>query len=62
MIGHDLDAIVDGVVPELQRRGAFRTEYEDGLFRERLGLPRPVSRYAPTAAKTRHDPGRQRLR
>jgi len=46
VIGQDLDAIVDGVVPELQRRNAFRTEYEDGLFRERLGLPRPISRYA----------------
>ena len=54
MIGHDLDAIVDQVVPELQRRGAFRTEYEDGLFRERLGLPRPVSRYATTAIE--HSP------
>ena len=52
MIGHDLDAIVDGVVPELQRRDAFRTDYDDGLFRERLGLPRPVSRYA-----TAGDPG-----
>ena len=46
MIGHDLDAIVDGVVPELQHRGLFRTEYGAGLFRERLGLPRPISRYA----------------
>jgi len=46
VIGHDLDAIVDGVVPELQQREEFRTHYEDGLFRERLGLPRPVSRYA----------------
>jgi alkanesulfonate monooxygenase SsuD/methylene tetrahydromethanopterin reductase-like flavin-dependent oxidoreductase (luciferase family) len=54
VIGHDLDAIVDQVVPELQRRGAFRTEYEDGLFRECLGLPRPVSRYATTAIE--HSP------
>ena len=49
VIGHDLDAIVDRVVPELQRRNAFRSEYEDGLFRERLGLGRPISRYATAA-------------
>ncbi len=49
VIGHDLDAVVERVVPELQRRGVFRTEYGDGLFRERLGLPRPVSRYATAA-------------
>jgi alkanesulfonate monooxygenase SsuD/methylene tetrahydromethanopterin reductase-like flavin-dependent oxidoreductase (luciferase family) len=30
------------VVPELQRRGLFRTEYEGETLRDRLGLPRPV--------------------
>jgi hypothetical protein len=34
------------VVPELQRRGLFRTEYEGRTLRENLGLKRPVSRYA----------------
>jgi len=34
------------VIPELQRRGLFRTEYEAMTLRENLGLPRPVSRYA----------------
>jgi len=29
------------VVPELQRRGLFRTEYEGKTFRENLGLQRP---------------------
>jgi FMN-dependent oxidoreductase (nitrilotriacetate monooxygenase family) len=29
------------VIPELQRRGLFRTEYEDGSLRDRLGLPMP---------------------
>ena len=53
MIGHDLDAIVDEVVPELQRRGAFRTDYEDGLFRERLGLP-DRSAATPTAGIQEH--------
>lgn len=42
----DLDAIVDGLVPELQRRGAFRTGYTETTLRERFGLPRPASRYA----------------
>lgn len=41
----DLDAIVDGLVPELQRRGIFRTEYESGTLRDRFGLERPASRY-----------------
>jgi alkanesulfonate monooxygenase SsuD/methylene tetrahydromethanopterin reductase-like flavin-dependent oxidoreductase (luciferase family) len=34
------------VVPELQRRGLFRTEYEAGTLRGNLGLPRPANRYA----------------
>ena len=33
------------VVPELQRRGLFRTEYEGRTLRENLGLPRPPSRW-----------------
>ena len=33
------------VIPELQRRGLFRTEYEGTTLREHLGLPRPPSRY-----------------
>ena len=46
VIGPDLDAIVDGLVPALQARGAFRTEYAERTLRPRLGLDRPVSRYA----------------
>jgi FMN-dependent oxidoreductase (nitrilotriacetate monooxygenase family) len=42
----DLPAIVDGLVPELQRRGVFRTSYEPGTLRERFGLGRPANRYA----------------
>jgi alkanesulfonate monooxygenase len=41
-----LDDFVDLVVPELQARGLFRTEYEGATLRENLGLPRPASRYA----------------
>jgi alkanesulfonate monooxygenase SsuD/methylene tetrahydromethanopterin reductase-like flavin-dependent oxidoreductase (luciferase family) len=45
VVAHDLDAIVDGVVPGLQKRGAFRTEYPPGSLRTRFGLPRPENRY-----------------
>jgi alkanesulfonate monooxygenase len=41
-----IDDFVELVVPELQRRGLFRTEYEGRTLRENLGLRRPVSRYA----------------
>ncbi|MGJ7603975.1 LLM class flavin-dependent oxidoreductase [Variovorax sp. LT1R20] len=40
-----LDAFVDKVVPELQRRGIFRHEYEGRTLRENLGLPRPANRF-----------------
>jgi N-acetyl-S-(2-succino)cysteine monooxygenase len=40
------------VIPELQRRGLFRTEYEGTTLREHLGLPRPPSRYAQAAHST----------
>ncbi len=46
---HDLTRIVDGLVPELQRRGRFRTGYPtDGptTLRGLLGLTRPANRYA----------------
>ncbi|MBM3117008.1 LLM class flavin-dependent oxidoreductase [Jeongeupia naejangsanensis] len=41
-----LNEFVDLVVPELQRRGLFRTEYAGKTLREHLGLPRPISRHA----------------
>lgn len=41
-----LDAFVELVVPELQRRGIYRTHYEGTTLRAHLGLPRPPSRYA----------------
>jgi FMN-dependent oxidoreductase (nitrilotriacetate monooxygenase family) len=40
-----LDEFVDQVVPELQRRGLFRKEYEGTTLRENLGLPRPENRF-----------------
>ena len=42
-----LEDFVDLVIPELQRRGSFRKAYEGNTLRENLGLPIPVSRYAP---------------
>ena len=39
----ELQLFVDQVVPELQRRGLFRSEYEGGALREHLGLSRPLS-------------------
>jgi hypothetical protein len=35
------DDFVGLVVPELQRRGLFRTEYTGTTLRDHLGLPRP---------------------
>ena len=46
-VPHDLEAITRALVPELQRRGAFRTEYEADTLRGLLGLVRPANRYAP---------------
>ncbi|WP_329491365.1 LLM class flavin-dependent oxidoreductase [Kitasatospora sp. NBC_01246] len=43
---HDLEAITRALVPELQRRGAFRTAYTATTLRGHLGLERPVNRYA----------------
>jgi hypothetical protein len=38
-----LNDFVDLVIPELQRRGLFRTEYEGRTLRENLGLTRSPS-------------------
>jgi FMN-dependent oxidoreductase (nitrilotriacetate monooxygenase family) len=44
-----LDDFATKVVPELQRRGLHRTEYEGRTLRENLGLPRPGNRFFPAA-------------
>jgi alkanesulfonate monooxygenase SsuD/methylene tetrahydromethanopterin reductase-like flavin-dependent oxidoreductase (luciferase family) len=46
-----LDDFVDRVVPELQRRGLFRREYEGPTLRENLGLPRPENRFFADATR-----------
>jgi hypothetical protein len=38
--------VVDLVIPELQCRGLFRTEYEGSTLRENLGLARPENRHS----------------
>ena len=47
-----LDDFVELVLPELRRRGLFRTEYEGRTLREHLGLKRPASRHVRGAAVT----------
>jgi alkanesulfonate monooxygenase len=41
-----LEDIVNLLIPELQRRGLFRREYEGKTLRENLGLPIPENRWA----------------
>jgi FMN-dependent oxidoreductase (nitrilotriacetate monooxygenase family) len=40
-----LEAFVDHVVPILQRRGVFRTEYEGKTLRDNYGLARPANQF-----------------
>jgi N-acetyl-S-(2-succino)cysteine monooxygenase len=40
-----LTDFVDLVVPELQRRGIFRTDYEGSTLRENLGVPVPPNQF-----------------
>ncbi len=47
-----LDEFVDDVVPELQRRGLFRRDYEGKTLRENLGLPRPENRFFKAGSAT----------
>jgi hypothetical protein len=41
-----LDEIVEWLVPELQERGVYRTEYTGTTLREHLGLRDPLTRRA----------------
>ncbi len=47
-----LNDFVDLVIPELQRRGLFRTEYEGNTLREHLGVPRPANQFARAALRS----------
>jgi len=46
-----LDEFVDLVVPELQRRGLLRREYEGTTLRDHLGLKRPDNQFFRPAAR-----------
>lgn len=45
-----LEDFVDQVIPILQKRGLFRTEYEGGTLRENLGLPVPENAFVANPA------------
>lgn len=45
-----LDIFVDAVVPELQRRGVFHSDYRGPTLRENLGIPRPANQFTPSLA------------
>jgi FMN-dependent oxidoreductase (nitrilotriacetate monooxygenase family) len=45
-----LEDFAQWVVPELQRRGVFRSQYTGTTLRENLGLERPGNRYARTSS------------
>jgi alkanesulfonate monooxygenase SsuD/methylene tetrahydromethanopterin reductase-like flavin-dependent oxidoreductase (luciferase family) len=47
---------VDHVVPELQRRGLFRTAYDGGTLRDRFGLPRPEDHFPLFETQPRRQP------
>ncbi|HSV41118.1 MAG TPA: LLM class flavin-dependent oxidoreductase [Nocardioidaceae bacterium] len=49
-----LDAFTSKVVPILQERGLFRTEYAGTTLRDHYGLPRPESQYVVPAATAIH--------
>ena len=40
-----LDAFIDGVIPILQERGLFRTEYRGATLRDHYGLEHPAGRF-----------------
>ncbi|MBF6221320.1 LLM class flavin-dependent oxidoreductase [Nocardia gipuzkoensis] len=48
-----LEIFAETVVPILQERGLFRTEYTGTTLRDHFGLPRPDSRFAQQPALTR---------
>jgi N-acetyl-S-(2-succino)cysteine monooxygenase len=40
-----LDAFIEEVIPELRKRGIFRTSYEGNTLRAHYGLKEPASRF-----------------
>jgi alkanesulfonate monooxygenase len=54
-----LNDFVEKVIPELQRRGIFRKEYEGKTLRENLGLSRPPNQFFKTNFVTNQDKKRE---
>jgi alkanesulfonate monooxygenase len=52
LLPSSLEEFVDLVIPELQKRGLFRTEYEGKTLRENLGLKRPENQYVAKAVES----------
>jgi FMN-dependent oxidoreductase (nitrilotriacetate monooxygenase family) len=48
-VPNGLENFIEHVVPILQERGLFRTEYEEDTLRGNLGLPIPANRYTKSA-------------
>jgi alkanesulfonate monooxygenase SsuD/methylene tetrahydromethanopterin reductase-like flavin-dependent oxidoreductase (luciferase family) len=51
VLPHDLDMLVDAVIPLLRQRGVFRSDYAGKTLREHLGLARPCSQFAARATE-----------
>lgn len=49
-----LEAFTQGVVPILQKRGLFRTEYDSATLRGHLGLARPTNPHSQSSEEVRH--------
>lgn len=49
VLPHDLDQLVDAVLPRLQQHGLRPAAYHGATLREHLGLPRPRSQFATRA-------------
>lgn len=45
LVPDDLETFIDEVVPLLQQKGIFRTEYAGQTLRENLGLKRPINQH-----------------
>lgn len=50
-----LDDFIELALPELRRRGLFRTEYNGATLRQHLGLARPAHRAAAAASASRRE-------
>ncbi len=47
-----LDDFADGVIPILQKRGLFRTDYDGPMLHDHFGLPRPPNQHSATSRES----------